>query len=316
MTTTPATPSALLRVLRQHKLIWWIFGVSLLLAAMGSLPARAAFGGVLDHSLASGRFLHGFDLSAFAELTGSGEIPMGALMAASAAPVFVFFVYLLFLVGGINQAYLSERPLGTGAFFQACGANFWRMVRLTLTSLIPFAILGAGLGLLIKSGERWAELPNERTGDYILIGGLAVLFLLMIWVRAWFDLAQARTVAWAERGMFKTALRSFRLVSVRLYGAYVGIALLRLVLVVLGMKLWMRLAPEATVKSFLVLETLILIQIVTRLWQRATSVRAMQAVAQPKVLAADDAADLAAGLDGERLEEVPPVPVPEPSFSM
>jgi hypothetical protein len=295
MTTTPASTPAITRVLRHHRIIWWVLGVSLLLAGLASLPARNAFGGMLDHSQAAGRLVHGFDLATFAELTGSPEVPMGALLAASTAQFFVFLVYLLFLVGGINQAYLSEQPLSTGAFFQACGANFWRMVRLTLTSLIPLGILAGLLALLMKSGDRWAELPNERTGDYILWSSLAVLGLLTLWVRAWFDLAQARTVAWEERGMFKTALRSFKLVTFRLYASYLSIALLRLLLVAGGLKLWLRVAPEATFKSFLLLEALVLIQIVTRLWQRAASVKALQAMPQRQVLSANDASDGAAG---------------------
>jgi hypothetical protein len=176
------------------------------------------------------------------------------------------------------------------------------MVRLTLTSLIPFGLLGGALALLMKMGERWTELPSERAGDYGLLIGLAVLGLLLLWVRAWFDLAQARTVAREERGMFKTALRTFRLVTLRLYAAYLGIALLRLVLVAGGLWLWTRLAPEATLKSFLLLETLVLVQIVTRLWQRAASVRALQAMTVPEALTADDARQGTAGAGVEALD--------------
>ena len=295
MTLTPASTPAITRVLRHHRIIWWVLGVSLLLAWMSSLPARAAFGGILDHSQAAGRLVHGFDMGTFGELMNSPEMSMGALMAASTAQFFVFFVYLLFLVDGINQAYLSDRPLATGTFFQACGANFWRMVRLTLTSLIPLGLLGGALALLMKSGDRWAELPNERTGAYILWTGLVLLGLLMLWVRAWFDLAQARTVAWEERGMFKTALRTFRLVSLKLYVTYLGIALLRLALVAGGLWLWARVVPEAILKSFLLMETLVLIQIVTRLWQRAASVRAIQLMPQPQALLAEDSSERDAG---------------------
>ena len=258
-------------------------------------PARAAFGEVLNHSQASGRLVHGFDVGTFMELASTPEVPMGALAAAATAQFFVFFIYLLFLVGGINAAYLSESRLSTGAFFQACGAYFWRMVRLTLASLLPLALLAGALALLLKSGDHWAELPSERTADYVLWSGLAVLGLLMLWVRAWFDLAQARTVAWEERGMFKTAWRSFRLVTLKLYGTYLGVALLRLALVAAGLKLWLRVAPEATFKVFLLMEVLVLIQIVTRLWQRAASVRVVEALPRPWALSADDAGEGAAG---------------------
>jgi hypothetical protein len=285
MKSAPAAPSAIFRVFWHHRILWWIMGASLLLAWVGSLPASAAFGEVLDHSLASGRLVHGFDVGAYAELMGSGDIPMGALVAASTAQLLLFLGYLLFLAGGIYQAYLSERPLSTGEFFQACGATFWRMVRLTLVALIPIGLLGAGLALLLNMRGPWSELPNERTGDYRVLVGLVVLGLLMLWVRAWFDLAQARTVAWEERGMFKTALHTFRLVSFRQYAAYLGIAVIRLLVVAGGIRLWLGVAPESTRTSFLLMEVLVLAQIVARLWQRAISVHALQMLPKPQALA-------------------------------
>lgn len=276
---TSHAPSALSRMLREHRIIWWIFAASLLLAWLGSLPARSAFGSILDHSLASDRLVHGFDLGTFTELLNSPEIPAGALFAASAAQMAVFFLFLLFLAGGINAAYDSRIPLDTGAFFQACGAHFWRMARLTLVSLIPFALLAAGFGILDGTVDRLGESPSERLPDYVRWAGLAVLGLLLLWVRAWFDLAQARTVAWGERGMFKTALRTFRQVNLRLYGAYLALGLLRLVLTAAAIWLWMRLAPESTWKALLAMESIVLIHIVTRLWQRAASVRALEGMA-------------------------------------
>jgi hypothetical protein len=41
----------------------------------------------------------------------------------------------------------------------------------------------------------------------------------------------------------------------------------------------MRVSPSATTKSFLVLEAVVLVHIVTRLWQRAASTRALEAMA-------------------------------------
>lgn len=278
--TFNATPSALARVLRHHRIIWWTLAVSLILAWLGSLPARSAFGEVLDHSQAAGRFVNGFDLATFADLLNPAEIPQMALFSASVAQLLVFFVFLLFLVGGVYAAYASEAPLSNGAFFQACGAHFWRMGRLTLTSLIPFGLLGAGLALLKTFTERLAESPNERAEDYAFWAGLIVLGLLMLWVRAWFDLAQARTVAWGERGMFKTALRTFRLVPLRLFVGYVGIALVRLAVVGGCLWIWARMASGGALKPFLLLEGIVLVHIVTRLWQRAASVRALEAVAR------------------------------------
>ncbi len=273
-----STASPFRRLLKHHRLIWWVFLVSLLLAWMGSLPARAAFGSVLDHSQAAGRLVNGFDMGTWSELTSSPEIPFDALKSAAMAPMAVFLVYLLFLAGGVYASYQSDRKLSLGEFFQACGAHFWRMLRLTLVSLIPFALLAGAFAFLQHWSMGLEENANERLSYYVLWGGLGVLGLLMFFVRAWFDLAQARTVARGERGMFKTALRSFRLVTLRLYGSYLGLGLLRLALTGLLIWIWMGISPSATTQSFLLLQAIVLVHIATRLWQRAASVRAFELV--------------------------------------
>jgi hypothetical protein len=203
---------------------------------------------------------------------------MGALYSASIAAMAVFFVFLLFTAGGVYASFQSERVPSLGEFFQACGAHFWRMVRLTLVSLIPFGILGGAYGLFSALTKNLGESPSERLSYFVLWTSLAVLGLLMLLLRAWFDLAQARTVARNERGMFKTALRTFRLLSLRLYAAYLGIALLRLALTGLILWAWMRTAPTSIGAPFLLLELAVLVHVGTRLWQRAAAVTALERV--------------------------------------
>lgn len=273
--TTPAL-SPLRRVFRDQRILWWIFGVSLILAWLGSLPARSAFGDILDHSKAAARLVHGFDASAFAELMNMPEVPSGLLFTATSAHYVVLFVFLLFLSGGTYAAFHAEERLTTATFFQACGGLFWRMTRLLLVSLIPFGLLAAGMAILNAVSTGLESSPNERTSDYVFWAGCAVLGLLAIGVRLWFDLSQARTAILNERGMFKTALRTFRSLSVRLYATYVGLVLLRIALAAAVVKLWMGVAPEATFTSFLLIEFIILTHVFTRLWQRAVSVRAME----------------------------------------
>lgn len=279
MTFASPAPSAFARVLRHPRIIAWTLGVSLLLAWFGSLPARVAFGGLLDHSLASQRLVKGFDLGTFAELMSSPELNPGALQAAAGAQLAVYFIFLLFLTGGIYASYGSETKLTTGEFFHACGGAFWRMVRLTLTSLLPFALVGGIFALMAKWSSGLEASPDERVSDYALGAGLLVGGLLMTFVRAWFDLAQAKAVLRGERGMFKLALRTFRKVTLRLYLTYVALVGLRLGLTVALLAVWMRLAPESTGKVFLVMQLIVLVNITTRLWQRAAAVRAVEGMA-------------------------------------
>ncbi len=279
MTHPSTSPSALARVLSHPRLIAWILGVSLILAWLASLPARTAFGGILNHSKASTALVQGFDVGTFAELLSSPEIPQEALFAASGAQLLVWFIFLLFITGGVYATYGTQNRLTTGEFFHACGGAFWRLVRLTLTSLLPFALVGGIFALLVKWSNGLEASPNERTSDYALWAGLAFAGLLMTFVRAWFDLAQAKAVLRGERGIFKLALRTFRRVTLRLYVTYVALVGLRLGLTVALLALWMRLAPESTGKVFLLMQLIVLVNITTRLWQRAAAVRAVEGMA-------------------------------------
>ena len=44
--------------------------------------------------------------------------------------VYLFFLFMLFVTGGILESYRQDRRLTTGEFFAASGAFFWRFVRL------------------------------------------------------------------------------------------------------------------------------------------------------------------------------------------
>lgn len=272
--------ATLRRVVTHHRIIWWTLGVSLLLAWMGSLPARAAFGDMLDHTKAGERLISGFDLGMLIELLNAPEIPFNTLLVASIAPLVVFFVYLLFLAGGTYASLQSEQKRSSAEFFWACGAYFWRMVRLTLISLVPFALLAGVYAAFLQWSTGLEESPNERVSYYVLWGGMVVLGLLMLFVRVWFDLTQARAVALDERGMVRAALRTLRLVSFRLYGHYLAVALLRLMFTGVAIWVWVGIAPTAAIRSFLLFESIVLIHIITRLWQRAGSAWAHELASQ------------------------------------
>lgn len=264
------------QVLRRQRLVWWVFGVSFLLAWLGTLPVRSSFGAVLDHSRASAELVKGFDMATFGDLISMPEVSFNTLVGASMVPQVVFVVFMLFIVGGLLAELRADRKLLAPEFFLQAGRFFWRMVRLTLVSLIPFALLGAAFGGLYAWTDHLKEGPSERLGDYVYLGGILVLALVALWVRAWFDVAQARTVIRDERGMFKHAFRSLRGVSFRLYATYLGIGLVRLALVAGAIRLWMNVPAASVGLSFWALELVILAQVATRMWQRAASLQAQE----------------------------------------
>ena len=85
----------------------------------------------------------------------------------------LFFLFMLFVTGGILTVYREDRKLKAGEFFGACGAYFWRFVRLMLLSLIPFAILGG----LYSAVDKLSTYVGDRVtpasaGFWILAGRL------------------------------------------------------------------------------------------------------------------------------------------------
>src|SRR5260370_15921383 len=172
-----------------------------------------------------------FDAAVFFELLMKPEVSTSPWMAGSLATGLIFLFYMLFISGGVVAVYHQDRKLTRGQFFECCGDFFWRMVRLLLWSIIPFAIV-FGLAAVVKrvSGKMAFDAQRELQGFYVQVGGSFVCLVFALFVRAWFDLAQARTVIDRVRGMRVLTWRSFvlalrnllRLVSIYLTTAFVA----------------------------------------------------------------------------------------------
>ncbi len=262
------------RVWRHQRVLWWFFVVNLVLAGLGTLPLASRVGQVANHSLASERLYRGFDVPTFLALANNPDVGLSANMAGSMLFALFFFFFALFLTGGILETYRANRKLTTGEFFQACGAFFWRWVRLLIFMLIvltPITILAWGI-------DKWSgilsnEAPQEKLGFWVELGGLLFVTLVMMAVRLWFDMAQVRAVAEDERSMRWTFVRAFRLTFSNfglLFWIYFRTSLLAWLGLALGLWLWLRIPAPRVGLSFLVFELVLLWWAGTRLWQRAS----------------------------------------------
>jgi hypothetical protein len=231
---------------------------------------------VLDKSLYSEEMSKHFDAAVFLELLMKPEVSTAPWMAGSLAAGLIFLFYMLFISGGVLATYHQDRKLTGGQFFESCGEFFWRMVRLLLWSIIPFAIV-FGLAAVVQrvSGKMASDAARELQGFFVQLGGSFLCLLFALFVRAWFDLAQAHTVIDRVRGIRVLTFRSFvlalrnlpRLVSMYLTTAFVaGIA------VFAAWTLWLKIPHGSFGASWLVLELLTLAMVGIRLWQRAATV--------------------------------------------
>ena len=263
-------------VWRHQRLAWWIFFVNLFLGSLASVAPRLALNSSLDKSLYSQELSKHFDLTVFLELLARPEVSLSSSMAGSGVVACIFLFYMLFLSGGILAVYTRDRKLTRGEFFESCGSHFWRMFRLLLCSVIPFAIVFALLARVQSfAGKMASNAAWELQGFSVRVAGSLVCLLFVLFVRAWFDLAQARTLRDGVRGMFFLSWRSFVIAlrnALSLVFRYFAITLIGAILVLGTWLLWLKIPHHSFAKSWLLLEVLSLFLVGLRLWQRATIV--------------------------------------------
>ena len=198
--------SGLGMVLRNKRYIFWFWLLSLTVGEFGTSAFRESAHPILDHSLASNRLIHGFDVTVMFDLFARPEF---GFMQAMAFPALYFgFLFLLataLFLPGVFQGYASTYRLPREDFFRACGRNLWRYIRLMFIAGIVMGIATGALFALHGVLERKAaESTNELLLPEVRFIGLFVIFLIMTIFRIWFDLAEADIVLSDQRAVRKS----------------------------------------------------------------------------------------------------------------
>src|SRR5271165_361288 len=264
------------RVWRYQRVLWWVFFVNLVLAFFGSMPAVEKMAAFTDHSLEARRIADVFDLGSYSALVANPELNLFSVTGESLHFALVFFAFVLFLTGGILEAYRADRKLRTREFFEACGTYFWRWVRLLILMLIVMVpvlmlaswISGKTADLLLLSGA-----AREKAGFWELAGGLGVVALLLMFIRLWFDMTQVWAVVEEETGMWRGAWRALKLTLSNfgsLFWMYLRISVLGWLGFAVGVYVWAKLPPARFEWTILVLELVVLWGFGMRLWQRSS----------------------------------------------
>jgi hypothetical protein len=263
---------------RNKRYVIWFYLLNLALALCGA----AAFGeqahAILDHSLYSDRLLHGFDLMAFSELLDRPEfgsttgVTVPALCFAG-----LFFLATMLLMPGVLLGYASGHRLPRAEFYRTCGQNIWRSIRLFLFFVMiagpTSGLLGIARYFMVKAA---GESSNERLPFFVKLTCMAVIFLILTAIRIWLDLAQTQVVVGDQgrvRKSIAAAYRGMKGYRMRLLGSYLLIALLAGVVLFLGIWVWIKIVPPASVLgAFMVGQIILLILLAARFWQRACAV--------------------------------------------
>ena len=260
---------------RRRSVLWWVFAVNVVLGALGTLPAARQLHNTVRHSLAGEQLVRGFDVGIFYELLRLPEVNLFRFTVSSYLFAALFAVFMLFVSGGILEAYRQDLRLNTGNFFAASGALFWRFVRLALISLIFFALLGnAYMGVEKASDYLGDRAVADQAGFVIWLVGVIILGLLTLFVRLCFDMAKVRAVARNERGMARNVVKAFDITRQQwgtLLWMYIRISLMAWMTLLVAFLIWTKLPPTAIWATFILLELVMLVQLGTRLWQMASA---------------------------------------------
>jgi len=263
---------------RNKRYIFWFWLLNLTLAEFGTAGFRKSAHSILDHSLAADRLIHGFDLAVMINLLARPEFgPMSAVTTPAIYFAFLFLLFTALCLPGVFQGYASTYRLPREDFFRACGRNLWRYVRLMIVAGIVMLIATIALFGLHGVLERKAgESTNELLLPEVRFAGLFVIFLIMTAFRIWFDLAEADVVLSDQRAVRKSIGTAFRHTFrslVRLLTSYVVTTLVAAIILLGGIRAWMKfVAPEKWFAAFLLSQLILLLLLIPRFWQRGVAV--------------------------------------------
>src|SRR6267154_2400998 len=222
------------RAWRYQRVLWFIFFISFVLGHFGAGGITHKLE-VTEHTLHAQRLIGLFDIGTFSALESNPEVNLFQVTGVSISSSLVFFAIVFFLTGGILEAYRSGRKLTTREFFEACGSYFWRLVRLFILMAL---VLAPALMLVSLVREKAISLmgnaAQEKMGFWLLVGGMAVIGLLLMCIRIWFHISLLGWLVFAA-----------------------------------GLYICAKMPPARYGWTFLILELVVLWGFATRLWQRA-----------------------------------------------
>ncbi len=280
---------ALRQTLGSIRLLWLIYGLTLVLGLLAALPFYSTLNTEDQNSLAFLNLLNGFDYTIYSDFMHRSERAIAPLLSVGRWLGILYVFLSVFLAGGILLRFSQPNTrFSVGMFWQGCSHYFGRFLRLFSVTLL-FVLVGAGLWLVIGS------LVSVAVSDTFTERGL-------FWIGAVFFALFALTATlllcigdYAKVLMFRedehNALRAFgkagRLV-LRNMGRTYGLYWL-LILIGAGLFGIYFLLDEAILMSgwltilimFIIQQTLIFARVGLKVWSLGTAYSVYQTLPQP-----------------------------------
>jgi hypothetical protein len=201
--------------------------------------------------------------------TLSGLLDRVPLSPPLVAAVAAYLGLWVFLTGGILDRLARGRPIGSSAFFAACGRCVWRLLRVAGLAGGAYYVTFAWLHPLLF-GRVFNALTRDATEERDVVAARAALYvvflLVLLAIGVVSDFAKVRVVVEDRRsavGAFAASLRFIRRRVLRTLALY----LLNLVALAIILRLWLQVAPDAAAATWVVLLTG-QVYLLARIWAR------------------------------------------------
>jgi hypothetical protein len=208
------------------------------------------------------------------------------LPSGIAATVLGFVVVQIFLTGGIVDRFARDTRLGSYGFLAACGASFFRLLRLGAAALVVYWLL------FVEVHPRLDDLQQLLTRNFTVerqafavYAALTVTFLLVVAaVNLVFDFAKVRLVVEDRRSALGSLVAGLRFV-VRQPLAAAGLYGINVLVFAAVLGLYAIAAPGAAASGGALVWALLVMQlfILARLWARLVFVASETALFQSRL---------------------------------
>ena len=243
------------RALQWRLLLLWIV-LLLIPTAMLTVPLWQVFSDQLDHTLHAAELAQQITVNAANDLVVAVTYNGGGLNAIGMVAAIFTVLATPFLNGMMVAAARAAEPLGFGALIQGGLAEYWRMLRLLLVSLLPLAIaMGIGQAASGAAGKYAEHAILSSSADHMNLAAQILLGLLLVLALATADAGRAQfAISTRKRSAWKAWWRGCKLIVKRpgaTLGSYVVLTLVGvIVFAVFG---WLRInVPHASLIGFVV----------------------------------------------------------------
>ncbi|MVM31596.1 hypothetical protein GO755_16230 [Spirosoma sp. HMF4905] len=216
---------ALRQTIGSIRLLWLIYGITLVLGLLVALPFYNTLKVEDQNSLAFLNLLNGFDYTIYSDFMNRSQRVISPLISTGRWLGLLYIFLSVFFAGGILLRFSQPNTqFSSGLFWQGCSHYFGRFLRLFAVTLL-FVIVGAGLWLVAGSlvGIALNDTLTERGQFWIGVVFFALFALTATLLFCIGDYAKVLMFREDEHNAFRAFGQAGRLVIrnlTRTYGLY------------------------------------------------------------------------------------------------